>query len=54
LLKLAFGTAIEGIYLLTRSDGKLFNLSWLRVKSKVHLKCLHYFLFADAAAITTH
>ena len=27
MLKHAFGTAIEGVYLRNRSDGKLFNLS---------------------------
>ena len=54
LLKHAFGSATEGIYLRTRSDGKLFNLSRLRAKSKVQLKCLRDFLFADDAAITAH
>ena len=38
MLKHAFGTATEGVYLWTRSDGKLFNLSRLRVKTKVQLK----------------
>ena len=54
LLKHAFGSATEGIYLRTRSDGKLFNLSRLRAKTKVLLKCLRDFLFADDAAITAH
>ncbi|XP_066482784.1 DBIRD complex subunit ZNF326 isoform X2 [Tiliqua scincoides] len=54
LLKHAFGTATEGVYLRTRSDGKLFNLSRLRAKSKVQLKCLSDFLFADDAAVTAH
>ena len=54
LLKHAFGAATEGIYFRTRSDGKLFNLSRLRAKSKVQLKTLRDFLFADDAAITTH
>ena len=54
LLKHAFGSTTEGIYLRTRSDGKLYNLSRLRAKSKVRLKCLRDFLFADDAAVTTH
>ena len=54
MLKHAFGNATEGIYLRTRSDGKLFNLSRLRAKSKVQLKCLRDFLFADDAAVTAH
>ena len=37
LLKHAFGSTTEDIYLRTRSDGKLFNLSRLRVKSKVQV-----------------
>jgi hypothetical protein len=32
----------------------LFNLSRLRAKSKVQQKCMHNFLFADDATITTH
>lgn len=54
LLKHAFGLATEGIYLRTRSDGKLFNLSRLRAVTKVQLKCIRDLLFADDAAITTH
>ena len=54
MLKHAFSSATEGIYLRTRSDGKLFNLSRLRANSKVQLKCLHDFLFADDAAVTAH
>ncbi|KAL8591855.1 hypothetical protein ACOMHN_044351 [Nucella lapillus] len=54
MLKQAFGPAAEGIYLRTRSDGKLFNLSRLRAKTKVQLKCLRDFLFADDAAVTAH
>ena len=50
----AFGTATEGVYLWTRSDGKLFNLSRLRARTKVQLKCIRDFLFADDAAIVAH
>ena len=52
MLKHAFGSAAEGIYLWTRTDGKLFHLSRLRAKSQ--LRCLHDFLFADDAAVTAH
>ena len=54
MLKHAFGSATEGICLRTRSDGKLFNLSRLKTNSKVWLKCLRDFLFADHAAVTVH
>ena len=50
----AFGPAAEGIYLRTRTDGKLFNLSRLRAKTKVQLWCLRDFFFADDAAVTAH
>ena len=52
MLKHAFGPAAEGIYLQTRTDGKLFNLSRLRAKTKVQLTCQRDFLFADDAAVT--
>ena len=54
MLKHAFGPAAEGIYLRTRADGKFFNLSRLRAKTKVQLRCLRDFLFADDAAVTAH
>ena len=54
LLKYAFGSATEGIYLRTRSDGKLFNLARLRAKTKVTIKRSRDFLFADDAAVATH
>ena len=53
MLKHAFGTA-TGVYLRTRSDGKLFALSRLRAKTKVQLKCMQDFLFADDAAIVAY
>ena len=52
MLKHAFGTATEGVYLQTRSDGKLFHLSRLRAKTKVQLNA--DFLFADDAAVVAH
>ena len=54
LLKQAFGQSTEGIYLHTRSDGKLFNLSRLKAKTKVRTVTLRDFLFADDAAVSTH
>ena len=49
-----FGPATEGIYLHTRSDGKLFNLARLRAKRKVRKALIRDMLFADDAAIATH
>ena len=54
LLKHAFGTATEGVYLRTRSDGRLFNLTRLRAKTKVRKAVIRDMLFADDAAVTTH
>ena len=54
MLKHAFGPTAEGIYLRTRAEGKLFNLSRLRAKTKVQLLCLRDFLVADDAAVTAH
>ncbi|XP_069176127.1 uncharacterized protein [Procambarus clarkii] len=54
LLQHAFGSATEGIYLRIRSVGKHFNLARPRAKTKVRLRCLRDFLFADDAAVTAH
>ena len=54
LLKQAFGTAEEGIYLHTRTDGKLFNPSRLKAKTKVKKTVIRDMLFADDAAIAAH
>ena len=54
MLKHAFGTATEGVYLQTRSDGKLFKLSRLTAKTKVQLKCMRNFLFADDATVVAY
>ncbi|XP_069161749.1 uncharacterized protein [Procambarus clarkii] len=51
LVKHAFGTTTEGIYLRTRSDRTLYNLSRLRAKTKVQMRILREFLFADDEAI---
>ena len=54
LLKHAFGTSREGIYLRTRSDGRLFNLARLKARTKVHEALIRDMLFADDAAVATH
>lgn len=47
LVKHASGSVTEGIYLRTRSDGKISNLARLNTKSKVQLRCPLDSLFAD-------
>ena len=54
LLKHAFGTSTEGVYLHTRSDGRLYNLARLKAKSKVRQATIRDMLFADDAALATH
>lgn len=54
LLRQAFGTSTEGVYLHTRTDGKLFNLSRLKAKTKVRPFTIRDMLFADDAALATH
>jgi len=47
MLTYAFGTASDGIYLLTRHNGKLFNLKRLRAKTKVTCVLISVMPFAD-------
>ena len=54
LLRHAFGTAQEEIYLQTRSDSGLFNLAYLKVRTKVREALIRDMLFADDAAVMTH
>ena len=54
LLKHAFDTTTEVIYLRTRSDGRLFNLARLRAKTKVREVRVMDMLFADDAAVVAH
>ena len=54
VLKHAFGTSTEGVYLHTRSDGRLFNLARLRAKTKIREVLIRDLLFADDAAVTSH
>ena len=39
LLEYAFGTSTEGVYMHTRSDGKLYNIARLRAKTKIRRRC---------------
>ena len=54
LLSYAFASSSDGIYLHTRSDGKLFNLARMRAKTKVTEVYVREMLFADDAALTAH
>ena len=54
LLFHAFKDNEDGIYLHTRSDGKLYNLARLRDKTKVRHVTIREVLFADDAAMATH
>lgn len=54
LLKHAFGSVREEIYLHRRSDSRLFNLACLRTKTKVCKSIIRNMLFADDAEVGTH
>ena len=54
LLRHAFGSSDDGVYLHTRSDGNLFNLSRLRAKSKIRSVLIRELLFADDAGLAAH
>ena len=56
LLHHAFNDHVDedGVFLHTRSDGKLFNLARLRAKSKVQKVLVRELLFADDAALVSH
>ena len=54
LLNHAFGDNQEGIFLHTRSDGKLYNSARLKAKTKIRRVLIRDMLFADDAAIATH
>ena len=54
MLTYAFGTVSDGIYLHTRHDGKLFNLKWLRAKTKVTCVLIREMLFSDDAALISN
>lgn len=54
LLKHAFGNSTEGVYMHTRSDGRLYNIARLRAKTKVRKIIIRDMLFADDAAVSSH
>ncbi len=54
LLQYAFKDCHEGVYIHTRTGGKLFNIARLRAKTKVTEVLIHEMLFADDAALTSH
>ncbi|XP_067888861.1 uncharacterized protein [Heterodontus francisci] len=54
LLSHAFKSSEEGIFLHTRSGGRLFNLARLRAKTKVRKVLIRELLFVDDAALTSH
>ena len=54
VLSFAFRSSDDGIYIHTRSDGKLFNLQRLRAKTKVRKALIRELLFADDAALVAH
>ena len=54
LLKHAFKSSIDGIYLHSRSDGHLFDIARLRAKSKTRTVNIRDVLFADDAALVSH
>ena len=43
----------EGVYLKTRADGKLFNLSRLKAASRVRSVCVRELLYADDSALVS-
>ena len=54
VLQYAFFTdSPEGVYVQTRSDGKLFNIARLRAKTKTYEVLIRELLFADDAVLTS-
>ncbi len=54
LLQYAFKDCHKGVYIHTRTGGKLFNIARLRAKTKVTEVLIREMLFADDAALTSH
>ena len=54
LLQYAFKGCSDGVYIHTRADGKLFNITRLRAKTKIAKVLIRELLFADDAALTSH
>lgn len=53
-LRYAFDDCIDGVYIHTRSDGKLFSTDRLRAKAKIKTSLIGELLFADDDALTSH
>ena len=45
---------IKGIYITTRSEGRLFNVSRLKAKTKVGQLCVRDLLYADDTGFVSH
>ena len=54
LLSHAFKSSSDGVYLHTRSDGKLFSIARLRAKTKVTEILIREILYAGDAALASH
>jgi hypothetical protein len=54
LLHYAFAGCEEGIFIHTRADGKLYNISRLHAMTKVREILIREMLFADDAVLTSH
>ena len=54
LLQYAFAECEEGIFIRTRTDGKLFNIARLHAKTKVREVLIREMLFADDAVLMSH
>ena len=54
LLYYSFNSSTDGVYIHTRHDGKLFNISRQRAKSKIFRVLIREMLFADDAAFASH
>nr|XP_027226759.1 uncharacterized protein LOC113818771 [Penaeus vannamei] len=46
--------SLDGIYIRTRSDGGLFNISRLKSQRHVLVKCIRELLYADDSALVSH
>ena len=44
----------KDVYITTRSDGRLFNASYLKVKTKVRQLCVLNLLYADDTGFVSH
>ena len=50
----AFVDCTEGVFVRTRSNGKLFNIARFRAKTKAYVVLIRELLLADDAALTSH